>query len=295
MAERLNQGYDPNFLGTAIPLPTVATFDDLDKQKHGDVVLLTHTHFSLKYNKARKLAHFAAFNFDFSRDVDGLKKYRKFMGKYDPSVEEADQVAPEVYATSGGDPGNRWDRGHLAALDLVTWHGPEAQPGGHDDEVKAAAEQCCYMTNMMPQNKSMHNTDGSEWGDIERKVAKLAKQRARGQRVSCFAGARFSEVTEGPTRQDLPFGTDGAVIPQWFWYVIAYVDRDTGALKARSYWVQNYAYRADGSLDENPTDGLDESHVAPVADVNAYTWVQLPDALIAADTLAKPAVAGGAP
>ncbi len=90
-------GYDPAFLQHEVPLPTVRP--DLQDQlaMHENGTEFKYEHFSIVFNKDRRLAFFTAVNIDGRKLV---QVHRRDVWKYDPRIPLADQLSNTFYSNA---------------------------------------------------------------------------------------------------------------------------------------------------------------------------------------------------
>jgi len=175
------KGYDPHFLGFAVPLPKLpATLKRevaplIDATGHE----LKYTHFSVVMHAARRSPLFVAAN------IDG-KKYKEPTAKpqwrLDPRIDASHQSGKELYS------GNPFDKGHMVRrLDPAWGDQPESNDGVIDTY---------HYTNAAPQE---HSFNDGLWGDVEDYILGLAK--ASKSRITVFTGPVLST-------QDRNYGSD---------------------------------------------------------------------------------------
>lgn len=261
-AERAT-GYDPAFLGVALPVP------ELDPSARGDAVALDgsttidYTHFSLALSASRRFAHWVAWNID----GGGLRKLSRSGIPFtkDPRLPADTQAGDELYS------GNRLDRGHLARrADLLWGPGPEAERANRDS---------FYFTNITPQLDAFNQSGKSGlWGRLEDALFEdVSVDRLR---VSVLAGPVLAP-------DDRPYR--GVRLPREFWKVIAFTK--DGALRASAFLLTQ-------NLDRLETLDLDEFavHQVPIASLEERTPVRFPAAMREADTApARPEAAAPRP
>lgn len=202
-------GYDPEFLGSAVPVPRLNVQQAADAFRFQNGVLLPYTHFSVCLSTSRRLPRFVAWNVDGARLRSLSRKGIPFVK--DPRVPAGLQVGDELYA------GNKLDRGHVARRADLLW-GPTA-------EAKRANIDSFYFTNMTPQHQGFNQSErGGLWGRLEDAI--FAEVDVANERVSVVAGPVLSE--DDPVYR-------GVAIPRDFWKVVAYVDSEDGRLKAKAY------------------------------------------------------------
>jgi endonuclease G, mitochondrial len=214
------RGYDDNFLGVPVPVPTVldesvvSRLDDADRS-----FLLPYEHFSVVMDKERRLALFTASNVDASpqrkepepgrdysrRGLTGLGKNDQEKWFTDPRIPGIHQL-PDRFFTKDR---KSFDKGHIVRREDVAW-------GDTYDELRRANGDTFHVTNCSPQvaNFNRSNKKGI-WGELENIVLKQAE----GERYCLFAGPVFA--ADDPLFQGLDDdGTIHVPIPRQFWKVI---------------------------------------------------------------------------
>ena len=217
-------GYDPDFLGFEVPFPRLT---NAIKAKafalpglSGDAKYeLKYHHYSLLFNKDRKLAFVAGVNYDptapvqHRRDKDGDKWY------FDPRVSEGGefQAGEDLYAR------NPLDRGHLVRRVDAGW-------GATKKEAKLANDDTFHFTNCSPQHAITNQGKVKEappglklWGKLEDHVATQGK---KNKRKLC--------VFNGPAFQPSDTTYRGVKIPQAFWKVVVFAN-DAGKSAAAAF------------------------------------------------------------
>jgi endonuclease G len=192
-------GYDEDFLGSGVPLPTVEDGDLLDP-------VLPYHHFSVGMSRTRKLARFTAVN------IDGRRRFTLERGHdvwaYDPRIPREAQAGPELYSR------NPLDRGHLVRRLDPVW--------GRQEEAVRANDDTFHWTNCAPQHAQFNQND-TTWQGLEDYVLNNAS--GHRLRVSVFSGPVL--------RSDDP-AYRGVQLPREFWKVVATAG-DDGGLRATAY------------------------------------------------------------
>lgn len=181
------EGYDPTFLGPAVPLPVPA-------QAVHD---LPSTHFTVLLDPARRLAAATAVN------IDGAQLVNLERGDdwhLDPRVPADEQAGPELYAR------NDLDRGHLVRRRDPVW--------GDLVVARRANFDTFAYPNAAPQ-ASAFNQGELLWVGLEDHVLEYA--RTYGHRVSVFTGPVLAD--DDPVYR-------GVQIPRRFWKVAAWASGD---------------------------------------------------------------------
>lgn len=217
-------GYDPDFLGFEAPFPRLT---NAVKSKafalpglSGDARYeLRYHHYSLIFNKDRKLAFVAGVNYDpvasvqHPRDKDGDKWY------FDPRVsDDGDfQAGEDLYV------GNPLDRGHLVRRADAGW-------GATKKEAKLANDDTFHFTNCSPQHAITNQGKVKEappglklWGKLEEHVSAQGKKNQR--KLSVFNGPVF-----GPSDKTYR----GVRIPKDFWKLVVFAN-DAGDPAAAAF------------------------------------------------------------
>jgi endonuclease G len=181
------RGYDPRFLGIAVPLPKVQR--SLLARAGDDDDFIRYENFSVALHRTRRLALVTASNVDASpaakepetghdysrKGLTGLDKNDEELWVTDPRIPEQFQV-PDVFYTKDG---TAFDKGHIVRREDVCWGQTYAQ-------VRRANGDTFHTTNCSPQIKSFNRSVLGEtnWGDLENVVLAAA----RSERLSLFAG-----------------------------------------------------------------------------------------------------------
>ena len=105
-------GYDPKFLGTNIPMPTLSVTMQKNTvevppqfRKNGKKHILNYYHYSVAMNKQRRCAWFSAATIDGENFHDFTRGTDKWF--LDPRIDNKFQMGEELYAAQNT------DRGHL--------------------------------------------------------------------------------------------------------------------------------------------------------------------------------------
>ncbi|WP_284620532.1 DNA/RNA non-specific endonuclease [Aquabacterium humicola] len=231
---RATEGYNADFLGVPVPLPTVV--DPSTAASYDGKHFIPYVHFSLCVHRKRRLAILAASNVDYReamRKPDSSRKYDRDslggLGKNDleawltdPRLGELHQIPDEFYSNDRG----AFDRGHIVRRDDVCW-------GSSYDEVRRANGDTYHLTNCSPQvahyNQSQKN---GVWGLLE----EVVKDNAKAEQLSVFAGCVLRDedkyFTAKYKNQDLKFK-----VPASFWKVVVARGTD-GKLQAYGFVLE---------------------------------------------------------
>jgi endonuclease G len=181
-------GYDPDFLGIAVPLPLVVETVPLALPEGSHDPVLRYEHFSLVMHGRRRLALYTAANVDgrpqarepepgrdyTRRGLSGLKEGASETWFTDPRLAGDAQLSDRFFTRDGG----AFDKGHLVRRDDVTW-------GATYEEVRRANGDSYHITNCSPQVKAFNQSsfDGL-WGQLEQMVTRQVGT----ERATLFAG-----------------------------------------------------------------------------------------------------------
>ena len=200
------QGYDPQFLGVPVPLPSVADAADvLTFQWEGtEAHELKYQHFSVVMSRSRRLPFWSAVN------IDGRTPHRmkRPSWRLDPRIPKTQQIKEECYG-----PEPKFSRGHMTRREDPIWGEADAASLGNQDSM--------HVTNTVPQ---MQPFNAGIWLGLEDYALEHARE--DDMRIAVFTGPFLSD--DDPVRF-------GVKIPRTFWKVIAFIHDDTGALCATGY------------------------------------------------------------
>jgi endonuclease G, mitochondrial len=257
-------GYDADFLGIPVPLPEPAEGRELQ--------LLPSTHFTVGFDRHRKLAAFTGVNIDGAKILD-LPRGDDW--HLDARVPEKDQTGPAVYAK------NDLDRGHLVRRRDPVW-------GAKATAEKANLETFAY-TNAAPQ-ASVFNQRPTLWAGLEDYVLDAAE--TTDSRISVMTGPVFAS-TDASYR--------GTLIPKRFWKIAAWRHaaepaelRATGYVLDQSELVTQFDDARKEAVAAEPDLGRFRTFQVPIRDIASLTALHI-DALVAADRYrGETALPGGA-
>ena len=246
-------GYDPEFLGSPLPLP--APGPALAALVSGE---LRYHHFSVVMHRERALALFTAVN------IDGklARKPKRERDRWilDPRLPAEFQTGEPVYRD------NPLDRGHLVRRLDPAW-------GTEDGAVKAANDDTFHFTNAAPQHHQF-NAGSTLWAGLEDHVLKHADT----------ADLAVSVVT-GPVLADDDEPYRGVHLPRQFWKVVGIVTQD-GRLSVTGYLLSQAALLDELPSDEEFSFGAFRTFQVPVRRIAELTGLGL-EPHIAADPLER--------
>jgi DNA/RNA endonuclease G (NUC1) len=251
------EGYDKNFLGTELSMPTVG--DAISEQiaprlDEPDNHVLDYTHFSVIMNGQRRLPLVTAVNIDGSNLV--RKKRQRTRWELDNRVAREHQIGNALYTR------NDIDRGHMVRRLDPVW-------GSLETATRADYDTFTY-DNSNPQHKGLNR---KEWVALEDHV--LEHARDTGHKITVFTGSI--------NRADDPlFDNDGRVeggiqIPLDF-FKIAVMNDGEGGQKAVAFVLSQKELIED--IVSNEAEGtpsrLNSEQLSEVLDPGRFAVYQVP-------------------
>lgn len=208
---RRRPGFDRRLLGFSVPLPrlTEPLLGDafaLPGYRSARRFELRYHRYTVVFNQRRRLAFFAATNYDPRAPVQyGREGDDRWF--YDPRLPRDLQAGNELYED------NPLDRGHLVRRADAAW-------GRDEREAKLASDDTFHYPNCAPQheitNRGLVNRAPASlrlWGRLEEHVARQGRRDARP--IAIFSGPVFAP-------NDRRYR--GVQLPKSFWKLIAYAD-----------------------------------------------------------------------
>jgi endonuclease G len=224
-------GFDPSFLGEdfQVPLPTVSAgrVGELFSENGAPVILKYH-HYSLAFNRTRRMLHWAAGNVDYRNKKRDNRPRKEFGGenwRRDPRLPVGLQLEDDDFYR----PATRVDRGHIVRREDNCWgDSPLLIEFGNSDSY--------HWTNCTPQHEAFNQSSGGAsgktigergvWGEFENYVqSELAKGTLR---ASILAGPVLA--ADDPS---VDYGQGPIQCPISFWKVVLVVEE--GALRAYGF------------------------------------------------------------
>lgn len=261
-------GYNPGFLGPKVPLPTLTAQVRQDAFVVPDAPAtrryeLRYHHFSIIFNRRRRLAFCAAVNYDPTARAHKREKDRWF---FDPRVPQELQAGESLYA------GNPLDRGHLVRRADAGW-------GSTAAEAKLANDDTFHFTNCSPQHEITNQGLEGEapeglklWGSLEEFISAQGKQER--SKLCVFNGPVFRP-------DDRKYR--GLQLPREFWKLVAYPVN--GAVRVAAFILSQ------AQLIDDLKEGFDFTEYRPVqvtvSELEARTKLDF-GALAQADALNEP-------
>ena len=245
-------GYDENFLGKPLPLPTLspALKDKVAyRLDQPDNPVLDYTNFSIVMNKDRRQAFFTAVNIDGSQ-TKSIPRNGEWT--IDGRIPRDAQLGNEAYQS------NSIDRGHLVRRN---------DPALGSRASQAINDTFAY-TNASMQHEALNQ---KEWLALEDHV--LGSAKALGQKMTVLTGPIFRD-------DDPKFDNKGAVkpptqIPMQFYKVVVWNDKKDGLKAAAFVLSQEDLVHRDRSLfkgDFNP--GRFDVYQVPLQELEDMTQMK---------------------
>ncbi len=212
------RGYDAEFLGVTVPMPTARRPSDLAKLADGGTEIPYH-HFSIIMHRKRRLPLITAVNVDYSPGAKKPEPGRDYTRKplsglgvndtelwfTDPRI-PAEHQLPDRFFTKDE---KAFDRGHVVRREDAAW-------GATYDEVRMGNGDTFHTTNCTPQVAGFNQSDGlTNWGALE----KFIQDQAATERLSVLAGPVLAE--DDPVFRGLDdAGVVQVKIPRQYWKVV---------------------------------------------------------------------------
>jgi len=198
-------GYDPNFLGTPLPMPVPLpdTSRFAAKIKNTNEIELKYHHYSTIHHAIRKMPMVSAVNVDGDEDKRLDKAKREDNWLRDKRIDFEAQLNEKYYLRSG------FDKGHMSRREDANW-------GSTAEEAKSNADLTCMHTNACPQVAKLNQSKRKGlWGKLEILILEKGATKEDGEsaRISVFNGPIFSE-------KDPIF--KGIQIPMEFWKLVVW-------------------------------------------------------------------------
>ncbi|MHA7191066.1 DNA/RNA non-specific endonuclease [Arthrobacter sp. MDT2-16] len=245
------KGFDEQFLGLPVPVPTL---DDVE------TMLLPYTHFSVLMRPDKRLAAITALGIDGAKLMDLDRSGIDW--RLDPRLPEDQQTGERVYAR------NDIDRGHLVRRASAVWGDTRA-------EAQTANEDTFHYTNAAPQ-AAKFNQGLELWLGLESYLLENAAD--NGRRLIVFTGPVFSDVD--PVYR-------GVEIPLRFFKVAVFLQE--GSLAATGYVVDQTPQLGDlpdvprpGAVDDGgaPPLGPFRTFQVPIRDIAALTGLDIAQLIV---------------
>lgn len=178
------KGYDPDFLGVRLPLPTLTEEQFLNaarpvpeqptKKGGMSAAVLNYEHFSIVMNSRRQIAFYTVVNIDGATSLEITRESDRWM--FDPRIAESEQIGEALYTK------NKLDRGHLVRRLDPVWGDPISAAKANADTF--------HFTNCSPQHERF-NQNNDTWQGIEDFL--LDSARNSHQKLTVFTGPILTE------------------------------------------------------------------------------------------------------
>jgi endonuclease G len=216
-------GYDQSFLGFKVAFPKLTNVTKpkafaLPGPSDDRRFELKYHHFSVLFNKTRRLAFAAGVNYDPTAKVQ-FERESKDRWFYDPRVQPTEtlQAGEELYAD------NPLDRGHLVRRADAAW-------GRTEKQAKLANDDTFHFTNCSPQHAITNQGQLKKappglklWGRLEEHISSQGRE-----------GKRKLSIFNGPVFRTRDTSYRGVKIPKEFWKVVVFKD-DAGEPGAAAF------------------------------------------------------------
>jgi len=218
------KGYDPDFLGTNIPLPKLSQSMKNNTvevppqfRKNNDKFVLNYHHYSVVMNKKRRCAWYSAAMIDGRNFQDFKRGTDKWF--LDPRIDTKFQMGEELYAAKNT------DRGHLTRFKDLSWG---SGASGMDKAVKATNDSF-HFTNCALQLDGF-NQGKDRWQGLELfLLEKFAKKNER--KMIVFTGPILKSSDPKYKNQFMDYT---ARIPLAFWKVCV-LRREDDSISATAF------------------------------------------------------------
>jgi endonuclease G len=214
-------GYDSQFLGTQIPLPTLSAAMQQDTvevppqfQKNGEKHILNYFHYSVAMNKKRRCAWYSAGMIDGSHFQDFKRGKDKWF--LDPRIDSKFQMGEELYAAA------HTDRGHLTRFKDLSW-------GSSMNEAVKATNDSFHFTNCTLQLDGF-NEGKDRWQGLEQFL--LEQHAKKDEQKMVVISGPLLKNSDPKYRNE--FMNYTARIPLAFWKVCC-LRREDGSLSATAF------------------------------------------------------------
>lgn len=200
---KTRKGFDKNFLGIKVELPDINGYDKKESlavvnpvSRNGKYAL-DYTHFSIFYDKDKKLPICTAVNIDGTSAIIGMEHEKRKGDKwyYDGRLKDADsyfQFGNMEYS------GSDFDRGHMVRFYDPAWEKT-------DEANKIAVGDTFNYTNCCPQAGTFNGTD---WNSLEEYY--MARAIFKDDKICVFSGP----ILKGAKK------INDLLVPLHFWKVI---------------------------------------------------------------------------
>jgi len=217
------KGYKANFLGIEVPLPEMT--DDMKAElaevqegigPNGNMVL-DYTHYSLQFNKVKKLPVYTAVNIDGKTNLMGLPHEERSGDRWDQ--DDRILVDDEHFQFGNNDyKGTIFQKGHMVRYFDPAW-------GSSDNVKKTAMLDTFYYTNCCPQ---VGKYNAVVWNYLEDYY--MARAIFQDKKITVFTGPIFNKAKK----------IGALLVPMNFWKVVVF--KKDGELRAMGFIMSHERY-----------------------------------------------------
>jgi endonuclease G len=211
------RGYEPDFLGTNIPLPQPKEeiSNQLARLKNNKIEL-KYFKYSVIFNAVTKMPLISAVNVegDAAKRPDDSKRSDNWLR--DRRIDPECQLTDKFYAKSN------FDKGHMSRFEDANWDESESEA----DALRNGIYTCFY-TNACPQVVALNRAAGL-WGKLEKQILEkgIKKEGGKLSRMTVFNGPIFDDVKDRIFK--------GVKIPMQYFKIILWLN-DDAELKATAF------------------------------------------------------------
>jgi endonuclease G len=258
------QGYDPDFLGMHLPLPSFSIALEPQILKHEpdlrDGMIADYIHYSVIMNEDinKRSPVFAALNIDRGRF---RKTNRGNNWEIDDRIGFENQLNNDYYRN------NPWDRGHMARRTTTAW-------GTTQQEAQRADDATFFYSNSCLQHANLNQ---DEWLALEDWVFNL--NLALDDKIVSFSGPIYGDFDRSIT----PSGRELALIPSGFFKLVAFRNKNTDALDVRAFMI----FQDDETLKDKSGRKrfTNQTYQVSVSEIEQQTGLQFDDSIYEANPL----------
>lgn len=179
------KGYQPDFLGVNIPIPTPENSIQkyVAKVKNNPSNILDYHHYSVIFHSVRKMPIISAINVDGNPNKRLDETERKDTWLRDNRLDKPIQLNDPYYEGSG------FDKGHMSRREDANW-------GDSAADALLFANLSCMYTNACPQVKELNRSNqGGLWGKLETLLLEngIKKETGKTTKLNVFNGPIFKE------------------------------------------------------------------------------------------------------
>jgi endonuclease G, mitochondrial len=276
-------GYNPDFIdGSSVPLPVVTDTSQVAplraQEPDFEAGELKYEHFSLKVNKAKRIALFTATNIDGATylAVDRQSGQVKASGSEGETWFKDVRISASYFLdqTFYSAWSTYFDRGHLTRRSDPTW--------GTKETAERANADTFHFTNCSPQHFRFNETT-KYWQGVEQYILEqgVLKTSNPDKHLCVFQGPIFDDIID--------LWADDVQIPSSFWKIVVW--KGAKGLKAVGMVVDQLALLSEPRKSfgaPKPSSSVDVSHWrVPIAQIEKRTGLDFGKAIRKADTIAS--------